>query len=270
FMAVNWADEIYVDSAEAQRLCLSLYGRRFPLIAYGTQIRSGAGTAALERHGLVPNEYLLFVGRLIPEKGVHHLIEAYRHVDSRLPLVIVGDNPYHQEYVQRLRHAADDRVVFVGEEFGEAFWELCANCYVYVQPSEVEGTSPVVLSAMGCGRCVVVNGIQENVDTIGEAGLAYFRNDTGDLADLLQELLAHPAWVARLGAKAQRRAREVYDWDRITDQHEDLFWSLARRSSDAAGRPSRGLRRWLGLAQSRVVTSDAGDDAGTSFVERGD
>ena len=86
-------------------------------------------------------------------------------------------------------------------EFGEAFWELCANCYVYVQPSEVEGTSPVVLSAMGCGRCVVVNGIQENVDAIGEAGVAFYRNDADDLAGLLRELLDKPAWVRRLGER---------------------------------------------------------------------
>ena len=228
-MAVNWADDVYVDSAEAQRLCRALYGREFPLIAYGTQIRSGAGTAALERHGLDPEKYFLFVGRLIPEKGVHYLIDAYRQVETDFPLVIVGDNPYHPEYVRQLKEAADDRVLFVGSEFDEAFWELCANCFAYVQPSEVEGTSPVVLSAMGCGRCVVVNGIQENVDTIGEGGLAFFRNDVDDLAGLLRELLANPEWVRQLGAAAQRRAREVYDWDRIADQHEELFRSVLAR-----------------------------------------
>jgi glycosyltransferase involved in cell wall biosynthesis len=237
YLAVKWADDVYVDSLEAQRLCRALYGRTFPLIAYGTQIRCGAGTEALSRHGLEPEKYLLFVGRLIPEKGVHHLIAAYRQVETDFPLVIVGDNPYHPEYVQQLKDAADERVLFVGTEFGEAFWQLCANCYVYVQPSEVEGTSPVVLSAMGCGRCVVVNGIQENVDTIGEAGLAFYRNDVDDLAGLLRELLANPAWVRHLGAAAQAWARELYDWDRITDQHEELFWSVVQRR--------RGRRRWL-------------------------
>lgn len=227
YLAVNWADDVYVDSLEAQRLCEALYGRRFPLIAYGTQIRDEAGTEALRRHGLEPERYFLFVGRLIPEKGVHYLIDAYRQVETDYPLVIVGDNPYHPDYVQQLKDAADERVLFVGTQFGEAFWELCGNCYAYVQPSEVEGTSPVVLSAMGCGRCVVVNGIRENVDVIGEAGLAFYRNDVGDLAGLLRELLAKPDWVHRLGASAQARAREFYDWETIVDQHEALFWSAA-------------------------------------------
>jgi glycosyltransferase involved in cell wall biosynthesis len=229
YLAVKWADDVYVDSLEAQRLCQALYGRTFPLIAYGTQIRTGAGTEALRRHGLEPEKYFLFVGRLIPEKGVHYLIDAHRQVETDFPLVIVGDNPYHSKYVQQLKDAADGRVLFVGTEFGEAFWQLCANSYVYVQPSEVEGTSPALLSAMGCGRCVVVNGIPENVDAIGEAGLAFYRNDVDDLARLLRELLANPAWVRRLGAAAQARAREFYDWERITDQHEELFWSVIGR-----------------------------------------
>ncbi len=229
YLAVKWADDVYVDSSEAQRLCRALYGRTFPLIAYGTEIRSGAGLEALGRHGLEPEKYFLFVGRLIPEKGVHYLIDAYRQVETDFPLVIVGDNAYHPEYVRQLKDAADGRVLFVGTEYGEAFWQLCANCYVYVQPSEVEGTSPVVLSAMGCGRCVVVNGIQENVDAIGEAGLAYYRNDLDDLAGLLRELLDKPEWVRRLGEAAQARARHHYNWDRITDQHEELFLSVAVR-----------------------------------------
>ena len=241
YMAVSWADDVYVDSAEAQRLCQALYGREFPLIAYGTQIRSSAGTQTLKRHGLEPEKYFLFVGRLIPEKGVHYLIDAYRQVETEFPLVIVGDNPYHPEYVQQLKDSADERVLFLGGEFGEAFWELCANCYLYVQPSEVEGTSPVVLSAMGCGRCVVVNGIRENLDTIGEAGLAFFRNDVSDLAGLLRGLLANPKWVRQLGAAAQARARELYDWDRITDQHEQLFWSVLER---------RRARRWMPFCRS--------------------
>ena len=229
-LAVHWADEVYVDSLEAQRLCKRLYGRKFPYIAYGTQIRSGASTQALERHGLEADKYFLFVGRLIPEKGVHHLIDAYRQVETDLPLVIVGDNPYNPEYVKQLKETADERVLFVGTEYGEGFWELCTNCYVYVQPSEVEGTSPVLLSAMGCGRCVVVNGIPENVDVIGEAGLAFHHNDADDLAGLLRELLAHPKWVRQLGALAQERVREHYNWDKIADQHEDLFRRVLARS----------------------------------------
>ena len=228
-LTLRWADQVFVDSPAAQRFCRRQFGLDLPLIEYGTELRDDAGTGALRQFGLEPEKYFLFVGRLIPEKGVHHLIEAYRHVQTGFPLVVVGDNRYQPEYVQRLRDLADERVIFTGPQFGEAFAELCGHCYVYVQPSEVEGTSPVVLQAMGSGRCVVVNGIEENIDTVGDAGLAYFRNDTEDLAALLQELLAKPQWVRALGAAARRRAREVYDWDAIADRFEELFAAVAAR-----------------------------------------
>lgn len=104
--------------------------------------------------------------------------------------MIVGDNPYHPEYVQQLKDSADERVLFLGGEFGEA-------------------------------------------------GLAFFRNDVSDLAGLLRGLLANPKWVRQLGAAAQARARELYDWDRITDQHEQLFWSVLERRRARRWRPSR-------------------------------
>jgi glycosyltransferase involved in cell wall biosynthesis len=225
WMAVHWANTVYVDSREAQRLCLKLYGREFPYIAYGAQIDRGKGTKTLEKHGLEPEKYLLFVGRLIPEKGVHFLIDAFAKVKTDLKLAIVGDNPYHPKYVQQLRTHADERVLFLGTEYGEGFWELCANCYAYVQPSEVEGTSPVLLSAMGCARCVIVNGIPENRDTIGDAGIAFEMNNVDHLAEILRNIIDHPELVKALGLAAQERVRKHFDWDRITQQHEDLFYT---------------------------------------------
>jgi len=235
YLALKWADQVYVDSLQAQRLCRNRYGRDFPYIGYGTQVRSTTGADALERHDLERDKYILFVGRLIAEKGVHNLIEAYGRVTTDLPLVIVGDNPYQRDYVERLKAAADSRVRFVGTEFGDGFWELCANCHIYVQPSEVEGTSPVLLSAMGCGRCVIVNGIPENVDAIGDAGVAYRRNDVADLARVLTQLLGEPDSVHALGSAARERAMRHYDWDAIADMHEDLFQSLMLREMGDEG-----------------------------------
>ena len=111
---------MYVDSLEAQRLCEALYRRTFPLIAYGTRFAPRLETSGrLIGMGCDVEKYFLFVGRLIPEKGVHYLIEAYRRVDTEFPFVIVGDNPYDPEYVQQIKDAADERVRFVGSEFGE-------------------------------------------------------------------------------------------------------------------------------------------------------
>lgn len=226
-LVVRWSDAVYVDSLAAQRLCRDLYGREFPVVAYGAERREHVGTDLLADFGVSPERYLLFVGRLIPEKGVHYLIDACKAVESELPLVIVGDNPYHPDYVAGLRERADERVRFVGPVFGDAFWQLTSHCYLYVQPSEVEGTSPMLLTAMGQGRCVVVNGIEENLDVIADAGVAFHRNDAGDLAWVLQSLLGRPEVVADLGRAARVRVREEYDWDTIADLHEELFLSVA-------------------------------------------
>lgn len=224
-MAVHWSDTVYVDSVAAQRFCKEYFGRDFPLIAYGAEVRYTSGVGTLERFGLEREKYILFVGRLIPEKGVHHLIKAFEQVKTNYHLVIVGDNPYHPEYVNSLRSTQDPRIQFVGPVYGEGFWELCSNCYIYVQPSEVEGTSPVLLSAMGCGRCVVVNGIQENLDVIGDTGLAFEKNNPQDLARILSELLEQPEYVYQLGQTARQRVKQNYDWDTIACLTEQLYYS---------------------------------------------
>ena len=166
------------------------------------------------------------MGRFIPEKGVHYLIKAYEQIKTDYPLVLVGDNPFNKEYVQSLKATKDSRIIFTGFLYGESFWELCCNCYIYVQPSEVEGTSPVLLSAMGAGRCVVVNGIQENIDVIGNTGIWFQKNNYEDLARILRELLLQPQYVTDLGNKAFIHIKENYDWNKIAQHTESLYRSL--------------------------------------------
>jgi glycosyltransferase involved in cell wall biosynthesis len=228
-MAVGWSDAVYVDSLSAQRFCKEFYGREFPLISYGAQVRSVSTTTALVNYGLEREKYVLFVGRLIPEKGVHHLIRAFENIETEYRLVIVGDNPYNPKYVASLKSTRDPRISFVGYVYGDGFWELCSNCYLYVQPSEVEGTSPVLLSAMGCGRCVVVNGIQENLDVIGDAGIAFLPNDAQDLARILEELFHQPERVHALGESARQRVSELFSWDNVALLTEQLYSALAHK-----------------------------------------
>jgi len=227
-LAIWWSDAVYVDSLSAQRFCKDYFGREFPLISYGAQVRSIPASTTLTKYGLEREKYILFVGRLIPEKGVHYLIRAFEETETDYRLVIVGDNPYNPEYVASLKSTRDTRILFVGYVYGDGFWELCSNCYLYVQPSEVEGTSPVLLSAMGCGRCVVVNGIQENLDVIGDAGMAFLPNDPQDLARTLKELLEQPDRVHAFGEPAKLRIAEHFSWDNVALLTEQLYHSLAR------------------------------------------
>ncbi len=220
---VRHSDAMVTDTPLAHEFYLKEMGRDTTYIPYGANIEEVESTETLDRLGLVPGNYLLFVGRLIPEKGVHYLIDAFEKLETDCRLVIVGDDPYDPEFVNALKQTNDERIMFTGYIFGEGFQQLMRHCRVYVQPSDVEGTSPVLLTAMGFGRPVVVNGIPENRTTIGEAGLAFSRGVVGDLRRILGEILDDPERLAELGKAAVARVRSHYDWDKITTDFERLF-----------------------------------------------
>jgi glycosyltransferase involved in cell wall biosynthesis len=166
------------------------------------------------------------VGMLRPDKGVHMLIDAYTQLDTALPLVIVGDNPDDPAYKQRLVDASDARVKFLGYRYGAEAQQLFANALIYVQPSVMEGNSPALMSAMACGRCVVVNGIEQNRETIGDAGTAFEAGNPADLRAKLAALLADRDYIATLGARARLRIEAVYSWERVVDELEMLYGRL--------------------------------------------
>jgi glycosyltransferase involved in cell wall biosynthesis len=223
YFAVRFADEIVADSKVVQAYYRERHGRETAYIPYGAYTTRRDTTGHVEAAGLKPDGYVLFVGRLIPEKGVHHLIRAFAGVRTDMPLVIVGDDPYNPEYVASLRRMADERVLFLGYVYGDAYEELCSHARVYVQPSELEGTSPALLAAMGFGNCVVVNGIPENLETIGDAGLSYPVNDIEALREILQRLADDPGEVETYRGRAVERIRKVYNWDRIASDCRRLY-----------------------------------------------
>ncbi len=232
--AVRWADELIADSQVVGRYYAQQFGRRPAYVAYGAHLDEPLDETALRTYGLERGRYLLFVGRLVPEKGVHRLLAAYQQLQTDLPLVIVGDDPYGRDYVESLKRQAPPGVRFLGFVYGAACAALYRHVCIYVQPSEVDGTSPSLLTAMGHGCCVLVNGIPEHGETIGDAGWVYRANDVEDLAAQLRFLLAHPEVRNELGRRARARIASTYTWDRIVDDLEAIYLQVARR-----GRPMR-------------------------------
>lgn len=226
-LAVRLADELIMDSRAVSDYYERHYGRAGAYVPYGAHVASPAASGALSKHGLSPKGYLLFVGRLTPEKGVHRLVEAFGRVRTQLRLAIVGDDPFGRDYVAQLKATADPRVRFLGYVYGDECAQLLAHAYAYATASEVEGTSPALLTAMGQGCCPVVNGIAENRETIGDAGIAYAENDTDALAAALQRLVDDPSRAKRLGHAARERVRTVYNWDRVTDALEAVYAGVA-------------------------------------------
>lgn len=220
------ADQLIVDSQAIGDLYQQRFGAKSSYVAYGAEIVPSQGQDWLERFNLQPQGYHLFVGRLTPEKRPHHLIQAYGQVKSDMPLVIVGDDPYQEGYIDHLKGMADERVRFVGTVYGEGFHQLCRHCYLYLTASAIEGTSPALLQAMGQGAAVLVNGIPANCETIGEAGFAYEAGNLESLRQQWQWLIDHPQQVADTRQAATQRIQTHYTWEAITRQLLELYQAV--------------------------------------------
>ncbi len=219
------------DSRAVQRYYRERYGKEPPYIPYGAEVTRRPPGDILRKWGLEPNKYILFVGRLVPENCAHHLVEAFNGLDTDMKCVIVGDAPYAEDYKAYLRSIAGPNVVFTGYCFGECYEEISSNAYIFVETSQVGGTHPALLEAMAFGSCVVVNGTEENRETIGDAGFAYEGERGGDaLREVLRYLLEHPEVVAEYRRRAEERVRRYYTWDAVTDAYEVLFYETLERT----------------------------------------
>jgi glycosyltransferase involved in cell wall biosynthesis len=210
------------------------HGRATTIIPYGTEAQVAAPGPTLAEHGLAPRGYILYVSRLEPENHPEVVIEAYGRAQLDLPLVVVGDAPYGSAFKARLTAMAPPKVIFTGFVFGEGYAELQSNALVYVQATEVGGTHPALVEAMGRGVAIIANDVPEHHEVLGDAGLYYDRNDAGDLARQLRALVADAAQREALGASAQERARARYSWARVTDQYEALFRGMLAKGGRAA------------------------------------
>lgn len=224
--AFRWADVVYVDNYASQREFAERFDKAPEVITLAADLWDPPGSDLLPGLGLEPDNYLLFVGMLRPDKGVHLLIEAYRDLDTDIPLVIVGENPDDPAYVRALKDRSDGRVKFLGYRYGQEARQLFANCLIYVQPSVMEGNSPALMSAMATGRCVIVNGIEQNRETIGDAGIAFEAGNVDDLRRQLQALLADRSRIRELGNCARHRIETVYNWERVVDELELVYQKL--------------------------------------------
>ena len=222
-IALRWADAVYVDNRASQASFKKLFGRSPGVITLATDIWECPGTDILEQYDLQAGKYILFVGLLVPDKGVHVLVEAYEGLETDIPLVIVGDSPDHRDYVRRLKSTSDTRIRFLGYVYGKAAQQLFANCLIYVQPSVMEGNSPALMSAMACERCVVVSDIDQNLETIGDSGAMFHEGDPNSLRQTLGDLLSTPERIRLLGRKASERITVHYNWDSVIEDLERLY-----------------------------------------------
>jgi glycosyltransferase involved in cell wall biosynthesis len=220
------------DSKVVQRFYKKRYGARIHYIAYGSDVEQLPPGEHLRRWGLEPRKYVLFVGRIVPENHVDHLIPAFRGLTGAegMKLVIMGDASYAGDYVEHVKSLAgedSEATIFTGYIHGDGYQELLSNAYLFAEPSSASGTHPALLEAMACGNCVVAHDTPENRETVDGAGLLYPGEEGAEgLRAVLQRLIDDPAMVEQYRALASAHVRERYSWDAVTEAYLRLFYGL--------------------------------------------
>jgi glycosyltransferase involved in cell wall biosynthesis len=229
YLATILPNGYLTDSHVVQEYYENTYGSQPPYIPYGSEVEVVPPGEILAQNGLEAGKYILFVGRLVPENYAHHLISAFRQLETDFKCVIVGDAPYAGDYQAELKELAggDPRILFTGYVFGRGYHELGSNAYIFVETSGVGGTHPALVEAMAFGNCVVAHNTLENLETIGDSGLVYDgKNGSNNLADVLRRLLKNPEEVEEYRRRAHQRATIDYSWETVTDSYELLFYQV--------------------------------------------
>ncbi len=196
----------------------------------GTKIRLRAQANLLETFGLETDQYILFLGRLSPEKNCHLLIEAYERLDTSVKLVFAGGSSHSDEYVRALREHESQNIIFLPWISGDALDAVLTNAMIFALPSDLEGLSLALLDAMGAGVCVLTSDIPENIEATSGAGFTFRRGDVADLTARLKSLISNPRLRQAAGESAVRKVQAHYLWEGIVQQIEQVYLTLMRPS----------------------------------------
>lgn len=236
--AVHLADRTIVVSESLKEYFESKYGQSVYYIPNGVTIPSSAPPPHLitERWGFKGQDYILFLGRLVPEKRVDWLIQTFRQTSSRLPLVIAGDDDGMNGYGQYLRRLSegDNRLLFTGVVGGQTKAELLSNAFLFIAPSMVEGLPIALLEAMAYGRCCLVSNIpahREIIETNCD-GMLFEQDNADQFKKILEDLLIESGGFRQsLGEGAKHKVSHRYNWADVVDATESLYYTLLRDSS---------------------------------------
>ena len=204
------------------------YKKDSVFIPYGAEVGKRTTAAILPDLGLEPGRYFLYVSRMEPENHpleVRQAFErAFARVDTPLKLALIGDAPYAHEYIRRVRDTRDPRIEIPGAIYGSGYHELGSHCFAYIHATEVGGTHPALIEAMGRGALVLYRNTPENAEVAGDAGIPF---EPAELAAKLVEASEmSDADRAAYGHRATDRVRERYSWDAVTDAYEKLLTRL--------------------------------------------
>lgn len=224
-IAAQYADEVIVLSRNVQQYFLDEYGRKTVYIPNGVnRVEFKEPKIIKEKYGLDQENYILFLARLVPEKGIHYLLEAFSQIDTDMRLVIAGGASHSGDYVQQIQEMAakDKRVLMTGFVQGDELVELFSNAYMYVLPSDVEGMPISLLEAMSYGRRCLTSNIPENKEAAGECAMYFEKSNVEDLKDKLTLAIEKPEQFMRQD-QIMEYCYQRFDWNKVTGDSLRLY-----------------------------------------------
>lgn len=225
-MAAKYADEVIVLSKDVQDYFKETYGRDTHFISNGiSKATKREANEIKTKYGIDKDEYIMTLSRVVPEKGIHYLLEAYREIDSDKKLVIAGGSSNARVYMDLIHKMAkeDKRVILTGFVKGTRLEELISNAYLYVLPSDVEGMSISLLEAMSYGNACLVSDIKENTDVVEDKAESFKHGDVEDLRQKLSLLLNNPNIVDNYRENASEYICDRFSWDKMKEETEKLY-----------------------------------------------
>lgn len=228
-LSLKSADAITAVSQTQCQYFKNHYDLECDYIPTAADIKGFASPKLICDMGIVPRKYILFAARLVPEKGAHHLIEAFRRLSTDHSLVIAGEAADSGGYGQELLELArgDNRIRFLGRVQGRLLEELFSNAALFAQPSELEGLSIGLIEAMSFGAPCLASDIPENIEVIGEAGLLFENKNVADLQRQLEWALMNGDKLSQLATAGRLRVGELFSWERVVDKLELLYQRVA-------------------------------------------
>ena len=218
-----------VVSETLRQFFLDVHGRDSHTIPNALVMGTEKPIQRIAEYGLEKDGFVLFAGRISPEKGVHTLLEAMRHLPRHKKLVLAGGSSYSDSYIEELRQSAWDDVLFLGQVDHATVEELYSNCYAFILPSSIEGLSIALLEALSFGTCIVTTGIPENLEVVGDSALVVEPGNVESLRGVLGRILESPELVERYRRLASEQAQRRPDWDEVTRMTEDFYYQVLDR-----------------------------------------
>lgn len=224
WLATFCPNAVVTDAQAIQDYYRDRYGKPTTFIPYGAELGKTPGVRTLGSLGLEPGRYFLYVSRMEPENHPLEVREAFEKLRTDMKLALIGDAPYAQDYIRRVRDTTDPRIVLPGGIYGEGYRELGSHCFAYIHATEVGGTHPALIEAMGRGALVLYRKTPENTEVAGGVAIPF---ESGDLPEKLEYALSMPEEEReRLRSKAMERVRERYSWDAVTAAYERLLEAM--------------------------------------------